>query len=239
MKSILDIFSKSEESKGKLTSKETVGVLDKPKVIVDFHEKNSLVASELINLGCEIEFKHLHIGDYIAKDVIIERKTVSDFISSMLNRRLINQLQQMRQVQNKLLIIEDIEEQELYSSDKENKEKSGINANAIRGMLLSIVLSFQVPIILTKNYEDTASFLAILAKKREKEINLNFKKKSRNVKEQIQYIIEGFPGIGPKTAKKLLKEFKTIKNIINTSDEDLQKVIGKKADIFKMIDKSY
>src|SRR3989344_2910774 len=230
MKSILDIFSKSEKEERQSVKEIN---LVKPKIIVDLHEKNSLVASELASLGCNVEFKHLHIGDYIVKDVVIERKTVSDFISSMINRRLINQLQQMQQVQNKLLIIEGIEEQELYSKDSE------MNENAIRGMMLSIVLSFQVPIILTKNYEDTASFLSVLAKKREKELNLNFKKKSRNVKEQIQYIIEGFPGIGPKTAKKLLKEFKTIKNIINASEEDLQKTIGKKADIFKLIDKNY
>ena len=233
MKSILDIFSKSEKEERQSVKEIN---LVKPKIIVDLHEKNSLVASELASLGCNVEFKHLHIGDYIVKDVVIERKTVSDFIGSMINRRLINQLQQMQQVQNKLLIIEGIEEQELYSSDKENNK---VNENAIRGMMLSIVLSFQVPIILTKNYEDTASFLSVLAKKREKELNLNFKKKSRNVKEQIQYIIEGFPGIGPKTAKKLLKEFKTIKNIINASEEDLQKAIGKKADIFKLIDKNY
>ncbi|MBS3092265.1 hypothetical protein J4466_02490 [Candidatus Pacearchaeota archaeon] len=233
MKSILDIFSKSEKEERQSVKEIN---LVKPKIIVDLHEKNSLVASELASLGCNVEFKHLHIGDYIVKDVVIERKTVSDFIGSMINRRLINQLQQMQQVQNKLLIIEGIEEQELYSSDKENNK---VNENAIRGMMLSIVLSFQVPIILTKNYEDTASFLSVLAKKREKELNLNFKKKSRNVKEQIQYIIEGFPGIGPKTAKKLLKEFKTIKNIINASEEDLQKTIGKKADIFKLIDKNY
>ena len=227
MKSILDIFSKSEKQIQKENN------IIKPKIIVDLHERNSLVASELIHLGCNVEFKHLHIGDYIVKDVVIERKTVSDFISSMLNRRLINQLQQMQQVQNKLLIIEGIEEQELYSKDSE------MNENSIRGMLLSVVLQFQVPIIMAKNYEDTASFIAVLAKKREKELNLNFKKKSRNVKEQMQYIIEGLPGIGPKTAKKLLKEFKTIKNIINASEDDLKRVIGKKAEIFKLIDKNF
>ncbi|MBI2629413.1 hypothetical protein HYW74_04995 [Candidatus Pacearchaeota archaeon] len=230
MKSILDIFSKSEKEERQ--NQKEINLI-KPLIIVDLHEKSSLIASELINLGCEVEFKHLHIGDYIVKNVVIERKTVSDFISSMLNRRLINQLQQMQQVTNKLLIIEGIEEQELYSKD------SGINENAIRGMLLSVLLSFNVPILFAKNYEDTASFLAVLAKKREKELNLNFKKKSREVKEQIQYIIEGFPGIGPKTAKKLLKEFKTIKNIINASDEELKKAIGKKAEIFKLIDKNY
>jgi len=55
----------------------------------------------------------------------------------------------------------------------------------------------------------------------------------------MQFIIEGFPGIGPKTAKKLLEKFKTMKNIFNAPLEDLQKEIGKKADIFKIVEDEY
>jgi len=36
-------------------------------------------------------------------------------------------------------------------------------------------------------------------------------------------ILEGFPGIGPSTAKALLKKFKTIKAIINANEKDLVK----------------
>ena len=48
----------------------------------------------------------------------------------------------------------------------------------------------------------------------------------------MQFILEGFPGIGPKTAKKLLKEFKSLKNLFNSPTEKLQEVIGKKGEIF-------
>ena len=209
--------------------------VEKPRIIIDIREKQSLVASELVHLGCEIEFKQLPIGDYVVKNAIIERKTISDFLSSMINKRLIRQLQNMQPLNKKLLIIEGINEHELYH------EESPINENAVRGLLLSIVLNYQIPIIFTKDYEDTAKFLLVLAKKPEKEneIGLNDKPKPRNVKEQLQYIIEGFPGIGPKTARKLLKEFKTIKNIINTDIKELQKLIGKKSESFKLLDKEY
>jgi len=43
--------------------------------------------------------------------------------------------------------------------------------------------------------------------------------------------LESFPGIGPKTAKRLLKEFKTIKGVINATKEELKKIIGKKAEL--------
>ena len=59
--------------------------------------------------------------------------------------------------------------------------------------------------------------------------------KTLKKKEQMQFIIESFPGIGPKTAKKLLKKFKTIKNIINRPEKDLREVIGKKVENMKRI----
>ena len=136
-----------------------------------------------------------------------------------------------------MIIIEGIEEQELYN---DSEEKIGMHPNAIRGFLLSILLKYKIPLIFTKNYKDTAQFISVLSKKKSKEIPLNARKKSFNKKEQKQYILEGFPGIGPKISKKLLKKFKTIKEITNASKEDLQEVIGKKAGILrKIIDEKY
>lgn len=209
--------------------------IPKQKVTIDYREKNSLVVSELVKLGFEVEIKELKVADYLVKDVAIERKTVSDFISSMINQRLRNQLEELQQYPNKLLIIEGIEEHELYSDDN-----SGVNSNAIRGFLLSILLKYKIPIIFTKNSEDTAKFISVLSKKQENETPINPKKKSFNKKEQMQFIIEGFPGIGPKTAKKLLEEFKTIKNIINAPEEELKKILGIKSETFrKIIDEEY
>lgn len=200
--------------------------IEKQKIIVDYREKNSLVCSELIRLGFEIHFRELKVADYIVKSVAIERKTISDFHASMTNARLLRQLEELGQYENKLLLIEGIEEQELYNDDN-----YGIHGNSIRGFLLSIVLRKKVPIIFTKNAQDTAQFLNILAKRKEKEASLNVKKKAHNKSEQLQFIIESFPGIGPKTAKKLLEEFKSIKNIANASEQDLKKILGKKAEI--------
>ncbi len=225
---IFDIFSKKKNIIKKEKNEE--------KITMDYREKNSLVYSELIKLGIDVEIKELKVADYIVKDVVIERKTVSDFLNSMINRRLIRQLEEIIQYENRILIIEGIDEQELYSNSLK-KENRGINSNAIRGFLLSIILKYKVPIIFTQDAEDTAKFISVLSKKRDKElpIGLRAKKKSLNEKEQLQFIIESFPSIGPKTAKKLLEEFKTIKNIINASEEELKKILGKKSEIIKKL----
>ena len=54
-----------------------------------------------------------------------------------------------------------------------------------------------------------------------------------------QFIIEGFPGIGPMNAKKLLERFKTIKEIVNASEEELKEILGKKSEVFKIVDEEY
>lgn len=226
-KPLFDIFSKKKFN----------SIENKPKenIIIDYREKNSLVASHLIKLGFNVEFKELKIGDYIVKDTIIERKTVNDFISSMLNHRLINQIEELKQYDNKLLIIEGISEQELYSDNS-----TGVSANAIRGFLLSILLKHKMPVLFSKDAEDTAKFISVLSKRKETEINLNAKKKTLNKKEQLQFIIESFPGVGPIKAKKLLKKFGSIQNVILASTEDLKDILGVKAEsVREIIERKY
>jgi len=221
-----EIFSKTKP-------KDNPVELEKPKILVDHREKNSLVISELVSHGLEVEFKQLPVADFLVKGTAIERKTVQDFLSSMISHRLLDQLNELQQYPSRLLIIEGLDEQELYHS------KSSINENAIRGFLLSILLKHQVPIIFSKDYKDTASFISILARKEETESSIRAAKRVFSKKEQLQYILEGFPGIGPKTAKKLLKKYKTIKSIFLASEEELKKEIGKKADVFKLLDEGY
>ena len=164
----------------------------------------------------------------------IERKTVSDFISSMINRRLLKQLEELQQYKEKLLIIEGVDEHELYENG------GGVNPNAIRGFMLSILLKHKIPTLLTKDSEETAKFISLMAKKQERNISLKPTKRTSSKKEQMEFILEGFPGIGPTTAKKLLKKFKTIKEVMNAPEEELQRIIGKKSEaIKKIVEDSY
>lgn len=214
------------------------------KIIVDNREKNSLVASELINLGIEIEFRHLVSADYvISEEIGVERKTTDDFVSSMLSKRLVMQLNDLKKNFKKpLLLIEGMEEQDIYKPERH----PNLHENAVRGMLLSVAIDFGIPLIFSKDYEDSAKYLMLLAKKEEKgkkEFSFRIKRKAFNMKEQQQMIIEGFPGIGPSLAKNILKQFKSIKAFSSASLEELEKVpkLGKKkAVIIKaLLDKNY
>lgn len=205
----LNIFSKKKE-------KPQV----KQKIIVDNREKNSLVPSELVSLGLEIEWQQLPVADYIVNNTAIERKSASDLKMSIINKRIFSQLKELKQYPEHLLIVE---------GPSLNSEI--IHDNAVRGFFLSTVLEKKVPILFTENEKETAKIISVLANKKP---NSNFSMKPIKTilsdKERLIYILEGFPNIGPKTAEKLLDRFKTIRNVFNANEDDLRDCIGSKAD---------
>jgi len=113
-------------------------------------------------------------------------------------------------------------------------------------MLAAISIDFQIPIIPTRNFRDTAAFINTVAKRLEKPkklFPLLKKRKPLTLKEQQELILESLPTVGPNLAKSLLEKFKSVKKVINASEEKLQKIekIGKKKaqEIKKVTDSEY
>ncbi|MEK6850193.1 MAG: ERCC4 domain-containing protein [Nanoarchaeota archaeon] len=212
-----NIFSNKENTQEK-----------KQKIIVDNREKNSLVPSELSKLNFNIEFKHLPVADYIINDIAIERKTISDLKSSVINKRIFTQMLELKQYPLHFLVIEGLNKDEFNSGI--------IHENALRGFILSAQIDYNIPLIFSENEKETALYLSILAKrKNNKEISIRAKKISLNKKEQLQYILEGFPNIGPVKAKALIRKFKSLKNIFTASELELEDILGKKTKEFKSL----
>lgn len=216
-----------------------------PKILIDHREPKELIRE--LAKDTDIEVKQLNTADFIiqsktkeGKEVLvgIERKSLNDFLNSIIDKRLLQQLITLKDnFHSPILVIE----------GKENIYRlRNFHPNAIRGMLASIAIDFHVPVLQTNNYRDTASLIRVIAKRMEKPssaISLLTKKKPMSAKEHQEYIIETLPLVGPSLSKSLLTHFKSVKNIINASFEDLQKVekIGpKKAKLIKdIIDKEY
>ena len=218
---LFNIFKNKKSKENKSESK-------KPQITADIHEKDSPIFSNLIELGAEINIMPLQVGDFLINNTIIERKTLSDFISSMLSKRLIQQLSNMQQYNKRLLIIEG-------ELNKNTFENSKLNPNSIKGMILSTCLDMNIPIIRTKNSEETSIYLFLLAKrqlKKQSEISLH-SRIPKTKQEQKEYILQAFPNIGPTKSKQLLKEFKSLKNIFSSTKEELNNVLKNRAKEFK------
>jgi Fanconi anemia group M protein len=194
------------------------------KVICDYREKGSPVMKSLVDAGISIELKQLAVGDFQLSDrVIVEYKRVPDFVDSMLDGRLLEQLKSLSQYTRPIIIVEG--EEDLYSV-------RNVRAAAIRGMLSTIVVSYNVAVLQTRTPQETSGLLLSMAK-REQLGGQDFQyhtAKPLSDDELQEYIVAAFPGIGSQLARPLLEHFKSIRNIVNASEEELKKValIGEK-----------
>ena len=207
-------------------------------ILADNREQNNRIVKELINLGIPVKTAQLESADYILSDRVgVELKKVPDFVASIIDGRLLDQVRELKKNFGRALLIIEGDE-DLYSIRK-------VHANAIRGMIASIVLDFNVPILYTKSPPDTAGLLAVMAKREQnKETNLNEHiNKPYTLSEQQEYLVSSIQGVGLNTAKLLLEHFTSLKNLINASEEEISSIkgIGKKTaeKLVKLFGESY
>ena len=190
----------------------------------DNREKSSGIPALLRNRFARVQMAQLAAGDYMINDeIVIERKTNVDFVQSLMDGRLFAQCAKLRKTgMIPLFIVE----------GNPYKTAHHIAPTAIKGALLSINLSWQIPIIKSSGKEDTADIIIMAAKQ---ELNtLYFVRKSgkkpKNKQNQQHYFVQGLPGVGPMLAHKLLRHFTTIENLICANATALAEVegIGKK-----------
>jgi Fanconi anemia group M protein len=209
------------------------------KIFADTREKGSKIIEMLSDEGFLIELKRLDIGDYIlSKNVAVEFKTKQDFVDSLIDGRLLEQIKQLKKAYPKPLII--IEgEQDIYSM-------RNIHPNAVRGLLATVAVSYSIPILFTKDNKDTVNLLAIIAKREQDTGEKDFSPhtlKPKTDKEMQEYIVSSLPNVGGALAKDLLRNLKTIKNIVNADEDLLQQIekVGKKkaGEIRRILNKEY
>jgi len=219
----------SKRVKRNIAPKEIVNVIPregedgeiKPLIYADSREGNSKVLRELDKLDADIEVKSLPVADYqVSDEVGIERKSTKDFVGSIIDKRLYKQAKELVENFRKPIII--LEGEDLYSSL--------IHPNAVRGALASLTVDFGIPLIPTRSEEDTAAMVMRIAIREQilerPAMQIRTEKKPLTLYEQQLYIVESLPNIGPVTAKKLLEEFSSVKDIINASEADLKTVEG-------------
>ena len=134
-------------------------------VILDHREASSTLSAYLSSLGMSVRFENLETGDILlTKDILIERKTSRDLLTSIIDQRLFKQCQRMRQSSNQPILL--IELGEIGNS---------IHPNAVLGALAHVSLDLGVPILTTKDSMESAHLIYLIAKN-----NQNFSTKMRD-----------------------------------------------------------
>ncbi|MFB6180475.1 MAG: DEAD/DEAH box helicase [Candidatus Nanohalobium sp.] len=223
----LNGFSESEE-------KEEKG--EGLKIYAD--DRENAVAKELSRSNVEVKKKRLDVADFLVSErSAVERKEASDFVDSVMDSRLFEQLQNLHQFENPVLVIEG---EDLYSH-------RDIHPNAVRGALASVALDHGVAILWSEGVKDTSEMLKALAKreqeKNSEEVAIRGEKAPKTEAELQEYVVAGLPSVNTKIARRLLEEFGSIKKVFTASEKSLRQVEGigeKKAEnIRQLIEKEY
>jgi len=194
----------------------------KPKVLIfaDTRESSSDVLKGLENYDCIVRQKTLSVGDYLLSDrVCIERKTADDFVSSITDKRLFRQLAELKDNFERPVLL--VEGSDIYGR---------LNPNAIQGALATIALDFQMPIIWSRNAEESAGIIHWLARREQfddkREVAVRGDKKAETAEEKQEYLISGLPGVSITRARQLLKHFKNPSSVFSASPEELAAAEG-------------
>ena len=186
------------------------------------------MAKFLAKAGVDLKLQNLGVGDYIVSDrVCIERKSTTDFLDSLVNKRrnLLEQIHRLKTEYEKPLLI--IEGDSIYG-------QRNVHPNVVRALMAAIAVDYSVPIIQTRDVADTASLIYVIAKREQMpnktEMSPHGKKPSASLREQQEYIISALSNIGIVTARNLLRRFKTVEGILTASEDELMEVehVGEK-----------
>jgi ERCC4-type nuclease len=226
------------------------------KLIVDNRESNPIInsAREIAQkAGLAFRVQQLPLGDFLLIDqndkaIIIERKRVNDFISSIRSNRLWQQLLNFMKAEKILgfpikrhMLLFHGTCGEYLSSLQEINPNGDLSSfwGQIVGAQQEILFVYNTPIVSIETIEAFKSFLKITIQREQQGKNDKlpegrwYRKPKRSTlpeKDQKSYVLASIPLIGDSLAKVLLEHFRTIRGIATASIKRLQQVpgIGKK-----------
>lgn len=223
------------------------------KLVVDHREKSleNLLQNSCGDVCEEIIFTQLPIGDYLVVSdstaVLVERKTVNDYLASVRSNRLWDQLLRIMKtekvldydIKRKMLLIQGNFHDYFMEVGFRRQEEMVKHWSQLMGAYLEIVYVYNTPIIHAESDAALRAFLRTLIKREASGKNDKFPdarwyrkpvKADLPVKDRKKYILSALPHVGEKLAQNLLLHFDTISEIACASVEELKRVpkIGKK-----------
>tara|TARA_R110000744_G_scaffold145082_3_gene257281 strand:- start:420 stop:1103 length:684 start_codon:yes stop_codon:yes gene_type:complete len=203
------------------------------KLIIDSRENSDLyraVKSEAIKLNLMTEKQWLEVGDYVFQDVCFEAKSTIDFLQSIINKRLWNQLDNMdRHYEHCFLIIHgSLHEAMNYPKYVNVNMTEQLITNKFYGAIGKISLDTDVKIFWVEGPRKAAKIMTTICKMRP--IERNVIKPSllkRITTDDLRINLLGtIKGVSEMKAQQLIDEFGSLMEIGEADIKDITKIDG-------------
>jgi ERCC4-type nuclease len=188
----------------------------------DSREARSGIAARLASVkGIEVVQLELACGDYrVGDELLIERKAATDFVLSIMDGRLFEQVAKMAAETSRAVIL--LEGDPL-------KVRSEMREESILGAMSAIPVFFNVSLLQAGSIEQSAMLIATMARHVTAGLGYEIGLRAKKPKETglvAQFLAEGLPGVGPETARKLLNHFGSARKMFSADAAAMQRVNG-------------
>ncbi|MDA7498660.1 hypothetical protein OAA37_00160 [bacterium] len=209
-------------------------------LIIDSREKEGsklvkLVESKAKALNIQTEKKWLEIGDYVFDDVCFEAKSTTDFLGSVINKRLWTQIDNMdRHYKTNVVIIYGTIEEAIFNVKKYSKAniqepaRSIMLNNKFLGAIGRITLDTDVKAFWTPTEEEASLIITAICKMKPiKRDVIRPEVFKRVTTDDLRLdVLTSIKGVSIKKAKLLIKEFGSVMEIGEQTEEELQYLEG-------------
>lgn len=188
------------------------------RIVVDDREGRSRLAEALAAQWDEVAVGRLPAGDVeIGPRVIVERKTVADFVASLADGRLFRQAGALaRSCARPLLVVE----------GEDVLDAARLAPRSIRGTLLSLAIDFRLPMIRTATVDETAGFPAHLAGRERRRLTDPRESAERTPGRAAMDVLAAIPGVGDVRARRILRTFGSVRAVAGADERALREVEG-------------
>jgi DNA excision repair protein ERCC-4 len=190
-------------------------------IVADDREARNEVCQLLSTMpDVRLEIRHLKTGDFeVEGQWIFERKTIHDFAVSLVDGRLFSQAYKLaRYPGGRALILEGPED-----------AVTGISSEAWQGAMISLNLTFQLPVLRSADPAETTRLLRYAAGQVSRErdsLVIPARRRPRTLERQRVRVLAGLPGVGAHRARQLLNHFGSIEAVVLAGPEELTEVSG-------------
>jgi Fanconi anemia group M protein len=169
----------------------------------------------------EVQMTHLATGDHlIDNEVLVERKTIGDFVASLIDGRLFPQAARLAHTRYRSLLLVE---------GPTRPSAPDVHPHALEGALVSLAAMWRLPVLQSSTPEHSLRilrFLADQASRPQHPVLRRFDRKPKRLASRRLFLLQGLPGVGPALAHRLLGHFGSIERVVNADVSALAKVRG-------------
>ncbi|XP_046545963.1 Fanconi anemia group M protein-like isoform X3 [Haliotis rubra] len=208
------------------------GLKDKIVILVDSREisgAQDIVSNLRLQHGVTVLARQLGACDYIISNrTAVDRRQLSDFSNGAQRGKLIDRVQQMRELYDRCCLI--VEKDRVKPGEEKSAKLS--HRTKYNDWIQSVLVQTNVRLFFTENQGETAALMAQLAQlEKKKEMNISVPVDVGHIEEQVLKFYTSIPKVSYANALNLCYNYRSISNFLSSYTPQTVSVRGRMSEV--------